>query len=70
MNIISLYCNKTCINYASFITIYRLIVILNCRLNYGSSVDAAGGRGNVEQINSRGDGCRACNIDGICRTDL
>ena len=34
MNIISLYCNKTCINYASLITIYRLIVIQNCRLNY------------------------------------
>ena len=35
VNIISLYCNKTCINMQVFtIKKYRLIVILNCRLNY------------------------------------
>ena len=26
-----LYCNKTCINYASFITISRLIVVLKSK---------------------------------------
>ena len=41
-------------------------VVLECGCEYyGSSVDAAGGRGSVEKIY-----CRACNIDGICRTDL
>ena len=45
MNIISLYCNKTCIHYASFITNYRLIVILNCRLN--------GARANFNETNAK-----------------
>ena len=46
-------------------------VVLECGCEYyGSSVDAAGGRGIVEKNSVVGDGCPACNIDGICRTDL
>ena len=49
MNIISRYCNKTCINCAKFYynKKYRLIVILNCRLNYACA------RANFNETNAK-----------------
>ena len=45
-------------------------VVLECGCEYyGSSVDAAGGRGSVEK-NKQSLATAAARVDGICRTDL